>query len=52
VVKSGLDVGELIQVCWDLSGKAENREVKASNAAMGHFNLRKSTIITEDILKE
>ena len=52
VVKSGLDVGELVQVCWDLSGKSENREVRALNAAMGYFNLKKSTIITEDTLKE
>ena len=52
VVKSGLDVGELVQVCWDLSGKSENREVRALNAAMEHFNLKKSTIITEDTLKE
>ena len=52
VVKSGMDVGELVQVCWDLSGKSENREVRALNAAMGHFNLKKSTIITEDTLKE
>ena len=52
VVKSGLDVGELVQVCWDLSGKSENREVRALNVAMEYFNLKKSTIITEDTLKE
>lgn len=52
VVKPGLDVGELVQVCWDLSGKSENREVRALNAAMEYFNLKKSTIITEDTLKE
>ena len=52
VVKSGLDVGELVQVCWDLSGKSENREVRALNAAMEYFNLKKSTIITENTLKE
>ena len=52
VVKSGLDVRELVQVCWDLSGESENREVRSLNAAMGHFNLKKSTIITEDTLKE
>ncbi len=52
VVKSGLEVGELVQVCWDLSGKSESREVRALNAAMVHFNLKKSIIITEDTLKE
>ncbi len=52
VVKSGLDVGKLIQVCWDLSDKVEKREVRGLVAAMEYFNLRKSTIITEDILKE
>ena len=52
VVKSGQDVGELVQVCWDLSDKSENREVRALNAAMEYFNLKKSTIITEDTLKE
>jgi predicted AAA+ superfamily ATPase len=52
VVKSGLDVGELVQVCWDLSGRSENREMRALNAAMEYFNLKKSTIITEDTLKE
>jgi predicted AAA+ superfamily ATPase len=52
VVKSGLDVGELVQVCWDLSSKVEEREVRGLAAAMEHFNLKKSTIITEDSLKE
>jgi predicted AAA+ superfamily ATPase len=52
VVKSGLDVGELVQVCWDLSGKVEEREVRGLVAAMEHFNLRRSTIIIEDALKE
>ncbi|MEA3283116.1 MAG: ATP-binding protein, partial [Euryarchaeota archaeon] len=52
VVKSGLDVVELVQVCWDLSGKVEVREVRGLAAAMEHFNLKKSTIITEDTLKE
>ncbi len=35
VVKSGLDVRELVQVCWDLSGESENGEVRSLNAAMG-----------------
>lgn len=52
VVKSGLDVRELVQVCWDLSGKVEGREVRGLVAAMEYFNLKKSTIITEDALKE
>jgi predicted AAA+ superfamily ATPase len=52
VDKSGLDVGGLVQVCWDLSGKVEGREVRGLAAAMEHFNLKKSTIITEDTLKE
>jgi len=52
VVKSRLDVGELVQVCWDLSSKVEERAVRGLAAAMEHFNLKKSTIITEDTLKE
>ncbi|MEA1907145.1 MAG: ATP-binding protein [Euryarchaeota archaeon] len=52
VVKSGLAVGALVQVCWDLSGKSETMEVRALNAAMEYFNLKKSTMITEDTLKE
>ena len=52
VVKSGLDVAELIQVCWNLSDGVEGREVRGLVAAMEYFNLGKSTIITEDTLKE
>ena len=52
VVKSGMDIRELIQVCWDLSGKTEEREVRGLVAAMEHFNLKKSTIITEGTMKE
>lgn len=52
VVKYGMDIKELIQVCWDMSAKTEKREIRALNAAMKYFNLRKSTIITEDTLKE
>jgi len=52
VVKYGMDIKELIQVCWDMSAKTEKREIRALNAAMEYFNLRKSTIITEDTLKE
>lgn len=52
VVKSGMDIKELIQVCWDLSDGVEDREVRGLVQAMEYFNLRTSTIITGDVLKE
>lgn len=52
VVKSGMDIKELIQVCWDLSDSVEKREVRGLARAMEYFDLGTSTIITEDVLKE
>lgn len=49
VVKSGMDVGKLIRVCRNLG---DGVWVRGLVATMRYFNLRKSTIITEDTLKE
>ncbi|MFH1592106.1 MAG: ATP-binding protein [Candidatus Woesearchaeota archaeon] len=46
VVKVGLKIKELIQVCWDLE-EAKEREVKSLVAAMKKFKLSKGLIITE-----
>lgn len=49
VVKDGLKVRELIQVCWDLSDmETKGREVKGLVKAMEEFNLGTGLMITED----
>jgi hypothetical protein len=49
VIKYGLEVKQLIQVCWDISNtKTKEREVKGLVKAMEEFNLTKGLIITED----
>ena len=49
VLKEGLDIKELIQVCWDVSQpQVQGRETKALLKAMGEFGLSKSLVITED----
>ncbi|MDP2767645.1 MAG: ATP-binding protein [Candidatus Methanoperedens sp.] len=49
VVKDGLKVRQLIQVCWDLSDmETKEREVKGLVKAMEEFNLGTGLMITED----
>lgn len=49
VVKNGLKVEQLIQVCWDASSlETKNRELKALIKAMNGFKLNDSIVITED----
>ncbi|TRZ91053.1 MAG: ATP-binding protein [Methanosarcinales archaeon] len=49
LVKDGLKVSELIQVCQDLSDMGtKEREVKGLVKAMEEFNIKKGLIITED----
>ncbi len=49
LVKDGLKVSELIQVCQDMSDMGtKEREVKGLVRAMEEFNIKKGLIITED----
>ncbi|MDP2587109.1 MAG: ATP-binding protein [Candidatus Komeilibacteria bacterium] len=49
VVKEGVAVKELIQVCWDLGNlKTKQRETKALLKALTAFKLNRGLIITED----
>ena len=49
LVKDGLKVSELIQVCQDMSDMGtKEREVKGLARAMEEFNIKKGLIITED----
>lgn len=49
VIKKGLKVKQLIQVCWKLNrSKTKNREIRALLKAMEEFNLNKALIVTED----
>lgn len=49
IIKDGLKVRELIQVCWELSRKeTKNREIRALLKAMEEFKLKKALVITED----
>jgi len=53
VVKDGLKVKELIQVCYDIEDKnTKKREVKALLKAMKEFNLKEGLIITWDLEDE
>ena len=53
VVKEGLKVKELIQVCWGIEEEeTERRETMALIKAMDEFKLKQGLIITEDIDKE
>jgi len=53
VVKEGLEVKRLIQVCWDIEDeKVKEREINALLKAMDEFKLKESLIITEDFEKE
>jgi len=49
VVKQGKNVGELIQVCWNLNDpKTKNREIRSLAKAMDELNKNEATIITEE----
>ncbi len=49
VLKEGLKVEQLIQVCWNASDeKAKNREIRALIKAMNEFGLNEGLVITED----
>ena len=49
VVKDGLKVTRLIQVCWNiLEEKTKNREFKSLAKAMKELNISTATIITEE----
>ncbi len=49
VVKDGLKVKELIQVCWDISSyETKERELKSLLKAMNEFKLSQGMVITED----
>lgn len=49
VIKDGLDVVGLIQVCWDMRDeKTRNRELRSLKKAMRELKCEKALIITED----
>ena len=49
VVKDGLNVKQLIQVCYDITDiQAKEREVRSLIRAVGEFKLKEGMIITED----
>lgn len=49
VLREGLNINELIQVCWDISSnETKNRETKALLGAMSEFKLRQGLILTRD----
>jgi hypothetical protein len=49
VIKEGLNVVELFQVCWDIDDfEVRRREIKPLLAAMERFDLRQGMVITQD----
>ena len=52
VIKVGLRVKELIQVCYSMDEKTEERKVRSLIKAMDEFKLEEGLVITEDIDKE
>ncbi|MCD4844110.1 MAG: DUF4143 domain-containing protein [Methanosarcinales archaeon] len=49
VIKKGLEVSQLIQVCYDISNiDTRSREINGLVFGLIHFNLPKGTIITSD----
>lgn len=49
VIKEGLRVKQLIQVCWDIKDKeTKEREIKGLFEAMKEFKLKQGIVITED----
>ena len=48
VIKDGLDVTSLIQVCWNMQDeKTKNRELRSLQKAMKELDVATATIITE-----
>ncbi|MCK5661744.1 MAG: ATP-binding protein, partial [Methanosarcinales archaeon] len=53
VIKEGLDVSQLIQVCFDISDvETRAREVRGLVEGLNYFDLPKGTIITSDLFHE
>ena len=53
VVKEGLKVEELIQVCWDINdAKTREREVKGLMEAMEKLEVPEGIVITDDLFEE
>ncbi|MCD6145429.1 MAG: ATP-binding protein, partial [Methanosarcinales archaeon] len=52
VIKNGMKVEELIQVCYSVNEETEKRDVSALVAAMDEFGLAEGLIITDDIERE
>ncbi|MEW6529180.1 MAG: ATP-binding protein [Candidatus Micrarchaeota archaeon] len=49
IVKDGMKVKELIQVCWDITNyETREREIKSLLKALKKFKLKQGLIITED----
>lgn len=49
IIKEGLNVKQLIQVCWDIDEyKTKEREIKSLLKCMQALNLREGIVITED----
>lgn len=49
VIKDGLEITSLIQVCWSMRDeKTKNRELKSLQKAMKELKIDKAAIITED----
>jgi predicted AAA+ superfamily ATPase len=49
LIKEGLKIKELIQVCWNISyGETKKREIKSLIKAMDEFKIDTATVITED----
>lgn len=48
VIKHGLDVTSLIQVCWNMSDeKTKNRELRSLHKGMKNLNITNATVITD-----
>lgn len=52
MIKEGLRVKELIQVCYSMDEKTEEREVRSLIKAMDEFKLKEGLVITEDLDNE
>ena len=52
MIKEGLRVKELIQVCYSMAEETEEREVRSLMKAMAVFKLKEGLVITEDIDEE
>lgn len=53
VVKDGLKVEELIQVCWEIQNpQTKNREIRSLLKAMGKLDVKQGLVITENYEEE